>query len=69
MAPGLKDIIESLIFVSLDPISLDKIKETLSDHPPAEVEQALQDLLQTTASAERGITIIQIGRASCRERV
>ena len=61
MAPGLKDIIESLIFVSLDPISLDKIKETLSDHPPAEVEQALQDLLQTTASAERGITIIQSG--------
>ncbi len=61
MAPALKDIIESLIFVSLDPISLDKIKETLSDHPPAEVELALQDLLQTTSSAERGITIIQSG--------
>lgn len=61
MAPGLKDIIESLIFVSLEPLSLEKIKETLSDHPPAEVEQALQDLLQTSSSAERGISIIQSG--------
>ena len=61
MAPGLKNIIESLIFVSLEPLSLEKIKETLSDHPPAEVEQTLQDLLQSAASAERGITIIQSG--------
>jgi len=61
MAPGLKDIIESLIFVSLEPLSLEKIKATLSDHPPEEVEQALQELLQTTVSAERGITIIQSG--------
>jgi segregation and condensation protein B len=61
MAPALKDIIEALIFVSLDPIPLDKIKETLSDYPPAEVEQALQDLIQSTSSAERGITVIQSG--------
>jgi segregation and condensation protein B len=61
MAPALRDIIESLIFVSLDPIPLDKVKETLADYPPAEVEQALQELLQATSSAERGITIIQSG--------
>jgi segregation and condensation protein B len=61
MAPGLKDIIESLIFVSLEPLSLEKIKQTLSDYPPTEVEQALQDLLRSTVTAERGITIIQSG--------
>jgi len=61
MAPGLKEIIESLIFVSLEPLSLEKIAETLSDYPAAEVERALQDLIQSTSSAERGIAIIQSG--------
>jgi segregation and condensation protein B len=61
MAPVLKSIIESLVFVSLEPLSLEKIKETLSDYPPGEVEQALRELLESAASAERGITIIQSG--------
>ena len=61
MAPALRDIIEALIFVSLEPLSLEKIKETLSDYPPSEVEQALQELLQKTASSAGGITIIQSG--------
>ncbi len=61
MAPGLKEIIEALIFVSLEPLSLDKIKETLTEVPPEEVEQNLQELLRDYATSERGISIIQSG--------
>jgi segregation and condensation protein B len=61
MEPGLKEIIEALIFVSLEPLSLDKIKETLADRPSEEVEQNLKALLQDYATAGRGISIIQSG--------
>ncbi len=33
MTPGLKETIEALIFMSLEPLSVDKIKEVLSDIP------------------------------------
>lgn len=59
MTPGLKEIIESLIFISLEPLPLEKIKEVLSDFPEPEVDQATQELLQTYATNERGIQIIQ----------
>lgn len=61
MAPGLKEIIEALIFVSLEPLSLEKIKETLTEYPPEQVEQTLQELLRDYATSERGISIIQSG--------
>jgi segregation and condensation protein B len=61
MAPGLKEIIEALIFVSLEPLPLDKIKETLADHPPEEVEQSLRELLRDGEVPGRGISIIQSG--------
>ncbi|MFZ2053184.1 MAG: SMC-Scp complex subunit ScpB [Candidatus Aminicenantales bacterium] len=61
MAPGLKEIIEALIFVSLEPLSLEKIKETLADHPPEEVEQSLRELLRDCAAPGRGISVIQSG--------
>ncbi|MEW5900723.1 MAG: SMC-Scp complex subunit ScpB [Acidobacteriota bacterium] len=59
MAPGLKEIIESLIFISLEPLSLEKIKEVLSDIPEAEVEAAARELVQSYASSGRGIQIVQ----------
>jgi segregation and condensation protein B len=59
MTTGLKEIIESLIFISLEPLSVEKIKEVLTDIPASEVDQALADLLQTYAAQERGIQIIQ----------
>jgi segregation and condensation protein B len=61
MTPGLKEIIEALIFISLEPLSLEKIKEVLADHPAAEIDQALQDLLAGYAAGERGIQIVQSG--------
>jgi len=61
MTPGLKEIIEALIFISLEPLSLEKIKDVLADHPAAEIDQALQDLLAGYAAGERGIQIVQSG--------
>jgi segregation and condensation protein B len=59
MNPGLKEIIESLIFISLEPLSLEKVKEVLSDFAPAEIEQAIQELIQDYAASARGIQIVQ----------
>lgn len=55
----LREIIESLIFVSLEPLSLEKIKSLLADYPPEEIEKAVADLLQSYASNQRGIQIVQ----------
>ena len=59
MTPQLKEIIESLIFISLDPLTVEKIKDVLNDFPGAEVDQALTELLQSYAASEKGIQIIQ----------
>jgi len=59
MTPQLKEIIESLIFISLDPLTVEKIKDVLNDFPGAEIDQALAELLQSYAVSEKGIQIIQ----------
>lgn len=59
MTPGLKELIEALIFISLEPLPLEKIKAVLSEHDPTQVEAALQELLEGYAAGGRGIQIIQ----------
>ncbi len=59
MKTGLKELIESLIFVSLEPLSLEKIKSLLLEFPEKEIEKAIKDLLESYVSNERGIQIIQ----------
>ncbi len=61
MAANLKEIIEALIFISLEPLPLEKIKETLADDAPEDIDRALQELLMDYAAAGRGISIIQSG--------
>lgn len=61
MKKGLKEIIESLIFVSIEPLSLDRIKNVLHEFPEKEIEKAIKDLLESYASNKRGIQIIQSG--------
>jgi segregation and condensation protein B len=61
MKEQLRPIIESLIFISLEPLSLEKLKSVLQDFPQEEVELALQELLKSNESNERGIQIIQSG--------
>lgn len=55
----LKEIIESLIFVSLEPLSLEKMKNILSEFPEEEIEEAVGHLIKSYASNQRGIQIIQ----------
>jgi segregation and condensation protein B len=55
----LKDVIESLIFVSLEPLSLEKIKSTCTEFSDKEIEEAVQELLESYAANQRGIQIIQ----------
>lgn len=59
MENRLKEIIESLIFMSLEPLTLEKIKGVLTEYNEREIEQAINELLETFMTNERGIQIIQ----------
>jgi len=59
MENRLKEIIESLIFMSLEPLTLEKIKGVLTEFNEREIEQAITELLETFVTNERGIQIIQ----------
>lgn len=59
METRLKDIIESLIFISLEPLTLNKIKSVLSEFSDNDVEKGVRELLENYASNDRGLQIIQ----------
>jgi len=59
MRARLKDVIESLIFVSLEPLTLEKIKSICTEFSEKEIEKAIQELTENYASNQRGIQIIQ----------
>lgn len=59
MMARLKDVIESLIFVSLEPLNLEKIKSICTEFSNEEIESAVQELVESYASNDRGIKIIQ----------
>ncbi len=59
MSTRLKDVIESLIFVSLEPLTLEKIKSICNEFPEKEVEKSIQELVESYASNQRGIQIVQ----------
>lgn len=61
MKARLRDVIESLIFVSLEPLTLEKIKSICTEFSEKEIEEAVRDLLKNYAENERGIQIIQTG--------
>jgi len=61
MGPHLKNIIESLIFVSLESLSLKKIKSVLTEFTDKEIEEAIKELLESYSSNNRGIQIIHTG--------
>jgi len=57
MTAVLKSIIESLIFVSQEPIGLEKLKAILDDFPPADVEDAVQELEESYSKNQSGIQL------------
>jgi segregation and condensation protein B len=59
MRSRLRAIIESLIFISLEPLTMEKIKTVLTDYQEKEIKAAVDDLLQSYSSVEHGIQIVQ----------
>lgn len=55
---NLRDILEALIFISVEPLTKDKIREVVGDVPEAEIDQALQDLAARYEAGEGAIRII-----------
>ena len=59
MTPHLREIIECLIFVSMEPLSLEKIKGVLQEYPDEEIQKAVDEILISYSANEKGFQIIQ----------
>ena len=59
MKSSLKNILESLIFVSIEPLTPEKIKNVLTDHSENDIDRALQELVDRYDSPDSGICVIQ----------
>jgi segregation and condensation protein B len=57
---SLQAIIESLIFVHDQPLSLDRLAVILEEHERADIRIALEDLIEEYAFANRGIILVQV---------
>jgi segregation and condensation protein B len=53
----LKDIIEALIFISIEPLGFEQLKLILQEFAPADIERALEDLLRDQESGRGGIRV------------
>ncbi|BEQ14308.1 SMC-Scp complex subunit ScpB [Desulfoferula mesophila] len=60
MSRDLKTIIEALLFVSETPLTLAQLCQVLEDKQRDAVKQALEDLVQEYAQAERAVEIAQV---------
>jgi segregation and condensation protein B len=61
MNNSLKALIESLIFVSQEPLTLDRLGTVVEGVPPAEIEAAIEELVRDHDAEGRGIHIIRAG--------
>ncbi|MGB8953087.1 MAG: SMC-Scp complex subunit ScpB [Candidatus Aminicenantales bacterium] len=59
MSNSLKEILETLIFISVEPLTLDKMKTILEGTGEEDIQQALQEIVSHYASNEHGIHLIQ----------
>lgn len=58
---SLMTIIESLLFVHDQPLSLDRLALILEEYERADLRAALDELIQEYEAAERGIVLVQVG--------
>jgi segregation and condensation protein B len=61
MNSPLKNLIESLIFVSQEPLALDRIQAVCEGVPAAEIRAAVDELVADYAADGRGIQINRVG--------
>jgi segregation and condensation protein B len=57
----LKAVIESLIFVSESPLSLDRIKEVLGEVSKKDLQRYLSELVEDYERAQRSFTLVEVG--------
>ena len=57
---SLRGIVESLVFVHDQPLSLDRLALILEEHERSDIRQALDELVEEYASGERGIILAQV---------
>ena len=61
MNDGLKNILESLIFISQDPLTEEKARSIFEDSSAENIRSAFEALVKEYESGERGIRIIRSG--------
>ena len=60
MTVDLKNILETLIFISIEPLPQEKIRTLLTDFSKEEITEVLGELVQDYADKNRGIQIVQV---------
>jgi segregation and condensation protein B len=58
MMDQLPQILEALIFISVEPLTPDKLAEVLPDAPPEEIASALQALVAAYEDSDRAIRLV-----------
>ena len=57
---SLKTVVESLLFVHDQPLTLDRLALLLEEHERSDIRIALDELMQEYGAAERGIVLAQV---------
>jgi segregation and condensation protein B len=57
---SLKTIVESLLFVHDQPLTLDRLALLLEEHERSDIRIALEELMQEYGAAKRGIVLVQV---------
>ena len=60
MTVDLKNILETLIFISIEPLPLEKIRTLLTDFTSVDIQETIEELAQDYAQKNRGIQIVQV---------
>jgi segregation and condensation protein B len=61
MTDALKTLVEALLFVSQEPVTLEQLQAVCEGVPAADLQAAVDALIADTAAAERGIHVIRAG--------
>ena len=57
----LKTLVEALIFVSQEPVTMERLQAVLEGVPAADIQSAVDGLVADTGAAGRGIHVIRVG--------
>jgi len=58
--PNLSALLEAIVYLAKEPVSLDAIHKALPDVEPGEIQQKLNELVEQYRAPERGIEIREV---------